>query len=220
VLAEILDRDSQALSASQTRRQALADADHLAVLHATWAAETTPARDQRYRDLLADALPPGYPLEPGHREKWLWKPLRAAELVGLDARQVLAEAVARRDLDGIDDIAAVINSRIRRRAGVLVPLPAPAWSDQVPELSDPERAAYLTEIAALMDARKERIGEHATASTLLWAVHALGPVPDDPAARPPAGHCPEHGRSRLAPERRRPSPWPQWSAAAPPHRPG
>jgi hypothetical protein len=32
VLAEILDRDSQALSASQTWRQALADADHLAVL--------------------------------------------------------------------------------------------------------------------------------------------------------------------------------------------
>ena len=133
VLAEILDRDSQALSASQTWRQALADADHLAVLNATWTAETTPVRDQRYRALLTDALPPGYPLEPSHREKWLWKTLRAAELAGLDARQVLAEAVARRDLDGIDDIAAVINSRIRRRTGVLVPLPASAWSDQVPE---------------------------------------------------------------------------------------
>ena len=35
-------------------RQALADADHLAVLHAIWTAETTPARDQRYRDLLDD----------------------------------------------------------------------------------------------------------------------------------------------------------------------
>jgi conjugative relaxase-like TrwC/TraI family protein len=42
VLAEILGRDSQALSASQTWRQALADADHLAVLNATWTAETTP----------------------------------------------------------------------------------------------------------------------------------------------------------------------------------
>jgi hypothetical protein len=36
------------------------DADHLAVLHAVWTAETTPARDQHYRDLLAAALPPGY----------------------------------------------------------------------------------------------------------------------------------------------------------------
>jgi hypothetical protein len=96
---------------------------------------------------------------------------------------VLAEAVARRHLDGIDDIAAVINSRIRRRAGVLVPLPASAWSDQVPEVSDPERAAYLTEIAAFMDARKERIGEHAAATALPWAVAALGEVPADPEAR-------------------------------------
>ena len=82
-----------------------------------------------------------------------------------------------------DDIAAVINSRIRRRAGILVPLPAPAWSDQVPEVSDPERAAYLTEVAALMDARKERIGEHAAATALPWAVAALGEVPADPEAR-------------------------------------
>jgi hypothetical protein len=96
---------------------------------------------------------------------------------------VLAEAVARRDLNGADDIAAVINSRIRRRTGVLVPLPAPAWSDQVPEISDPERRAYLTEIAALMDARKERLGEHAANTVFPWAVAALGEVPDDPAAR-------------------------------------
>jgi hypothetical protein len=101
----------------------------------------------------------------------------------MDARQVLAEAVARRNLDGIDDIAAVIDARIRRRAGVLVPLPAPVWSDQVPEVSDPERAAYLTEIAALMDARKERIGEHAAATSLPWAIAALGQVPADPGAR-------------------------------------
>jgi hypothetical protein len=48
-----------------------------------------------------------------------------AELAGRDARQVLAEAVARRDLDEIDDIAAVINSLIRR-AGVLVPTSRPS----------------------------------------------------------------------------------------------
>ncbi len=60
VLAGVLDRDGQQLSATQTRSQALADADHLAILHAIWTAETTPARDQRYRDLLMAALPPGY----------------------------------------------------------------------------------------------------------------------------------------------------------------
>ena len=42
VLAGVLDRDGQQHSATQTRQQALADADHLAVLHAIWTAETTP----------------------------------------------------------------------------------------------------------------------------------------------------------------------------------
>ena len=52
VLAQILEHDGQQLSATQARRQALSDADHLAVLHAIWTAETTPARHQHYRDLL------------------------------------------------------------------------------------------------------------------------------------------------------------------------
>jgi hypothetical protein len=65
VLAGVLDRDGQLLSATQTRNQALADADHLALLHAIWAAETTPAGEQRYRDLLLGALRPptaGHPV--------------------------------------------------------------------------------------------------------------------------------------------------------------
>jgi hypothetical protein len=42
VLADVLGRDGQQLSATQTWHQALADADHLALLHAIWTAETTP----------------------------------------------------------------------------------------------------------------------------------------------------------------------------------
>jgi hypothetical protein len=183
VLAEVISRDGQQMSATQTRRQALTDADHLAVLHATWAAETSPAREQRYQQLLAAALPPGFQPAAGHRDKWLWRTLRSAELAGLDARQVLADAIGERDLTGARDIAAVIDARIRRRAGTLVPLPAPAWSAQLPGIADPERHDYAKEIAALMDARKQRIGEHAAASTLPWAITALGPVPVDPAAR-------------------------------------
>jgi hypothetical protein len=47
----------------------------------------------------------------------------------------------------------------------------------------PERRAYVTEIAALMDARKQRLGEHAAACAPSWAASALGPVPEHPAAR-------------------------------------
>ena len=183
VLAGVLSRDGQQYSATQTRDQALADADHLAILHAIWAAETTPARDQRYHDLLLGALPPGYRRPPGHQAKWLWRTLRAAELAGLDPARVLADAIAERDLAGSRDITAVIDARLRQRLGALVPLPAGPWSVQVPALADRERQAYVAEIAALMDARKDRIGEHAAGHPPAWATAALGPVPADPAGR-------------------------------------
>ena len=183
VLAAVLDRDGQQHSATQARQQALADADHLAVLHAIWTAETTPARQQRYQDLLMSAVPPGYREQPGHQARWLFRTLHAAELAGLDPAQVLAEAISERDLAGSRDLAAVLDARIRYRLGTLVPLPAGPWSAQVPAIADPERRAYLTEIAALMDARKDRIGEHAAEHALPWAVNALGPVPEHPLDR-------------------------------------
>ena len=85
-------------------------------VHAIWTTETSPAREQRYRDLLAAALPPEY-LAARTPDRWLWRTLRAAELAGLDPAQVLAEAVAERDLAGARDIPAVIDTRIRHRTG-------------------------------------------------------------------------------------------------------
>ncbi len=183
VLSAVLDRDGQQLSATQTRQHALADADHLAAMHAIWTAETAPAREQRYRDLLAAALPPGHRAEPGYQARWLWRTLRGAELAGLDAGQVLAEAIGERDLAGARDVPSVVDARIRYRLGCLVPLPAGPWSAQVPAIADPERRAYAAQIAAMMDARKDRIGQHAAEHALPWAVTALGPAPEHPLDR-------------------------------------
>jgi hypothetical protein len=183
VLSAVPERDGQQRSATQARSQALADADHLALLHAIWTAETSPAREQHYRDLLAAALQPGcHPKsDPGGRG--LWRTLHAAELAGLDPAQVLAAAIAERDLAGARDITAVIDARIRNRTGSLVPLPLVPWSARVPAITDPGRRAYVTEIAVLIDARKQRLGEHAAAFPPHWAVNALGPVPEHQAAR-------------------------------------
>jgi conjugative relaxase-like TrwC/TraI family protein len=183
VLAQVLEHDGQQLSATQTRNQVLSDADHLAVLHAIWTAETTPVRYQHYRDLLTAALPPGYHAEPGPRDQWLWRTLHTAELAGQDPAAILAAAITERDLAGARDIPAVLDARLRQRLGSLVTLPPSPWSARVPAIADPERRAYLTEIAALMDTRKDRIGEHAAEHALPWAVTALGPVPRDPADR-------------------------------------
>ena len=110
--------------------------------------------------------------------------MRAAELAGLDTRQILTEAIGERDLTGARDIAAVIDARIRRRVGTLVPHPARPWAQQLPTgIIDPGRQGYAEQIAALMDARKQQIGEHAAVSGLTWALSSLGPVPDDPVTR-------------------------------------
>jgi AAA domain len=213
VLAGVLGRDGQKLSASQTRQQALANADHLAILHAIWTDQTAAACGQRFRDLLLASLPPEYRREPGHQAKWLWRTLRGAERAGLDVGQVLAAASGERDLAGGRDLAAVIDARIRYRTGPVVPALIGSWSDQVPAIADPERRAYLTEIAAMMDARKDRIGEHAAEHAPPWAVTALGPIPADPLDRwtgrngpPPSAPGESYPATAIPPTRSGPNP--------------
>ena len=90
MLADVLGRDGAELSATQTRRRALANADHLGILHAIWTAETTGARNDRYRDLVLAALPPGHRQDLSPRDRWLFRTLRAAELAGLDPAPVIS----------------------------------------------------------------------------------------------------------------------------------
>jgi hypothetical protein len=183
VLAAVLERDGQELSATEQLTRNLAHADHLAALYAIWTDQTTSAREQRYRNLLDDALPPELRTEPSHQARWLWRTLYTAELAGLNPREILTAAVSQRELSDARDIAAVIDARIRQRLGTLVPLPPRPWSEQVPAIPDPDRQQYVTEIAAAMDARTSRIGEHAADHALPWATSALGPVPQDPLDR-------------------------------------
>jgi hypothetical protein len=67
VLAGVLDRDGQQLSASRTWQQALANADHLAILHVIWTDQTTPARDQHHRGLPCPTCLPSSSASPAIR---------------------------------------------------------------------------------------------------------------------------------------------------------
>ena len=183
VLADVLGRDGAELSASAIRQRNLANADHLAILHAIWTAETTAARHDRYRDLVMAALPPGHRQPLSHQARWLFRTLHAAELAGLDPAEVIRTAIAARDLAGARDIAAVLDARIRPRVHPLLPQPQGPWTERVPDLPDPDRHAYLAQIAAMMDDRTRRLGQHTAQTAPAWAVPALGPVPADPAAR-------------------------------------
>jgi hypothetical protein len=131
------------------------------VLHAIWTDQTTQAPSSATKTCSRRSCPPEYRRDPSHQAKWLFRALRGAELAGLDPAQVLADAIGEQDLAGSRDVPAVLDARIRYRLGSVVPLPAGPWSVQVPEIADPGRHTYVTEITALMDARKDRIGEHA-----------------------------------------------------------
>jgi hypothetical protein len=183
VLADVLERDSSELSASESRRHSLANADHLAILNAQWAAESRSEQDSRYRALITAALPPGYRQELSPQARWLFRTIRGAELAGLDPGEVIRSAIESRDLTGARDVASVIDARIRPRVYPLLSRPQGPWSDRVPHLPDPQRHQYLAELAAMMDERKQRIGEFAADNALPWAIAALGPIPEDPAAR-------------------------------------
>ena len=137
----MLDRDGQQVSASQTRQCALANADHLAILNAIWTAETTPAREQHYRDQLMTSLPPTYQRIPAIRVDGYGGLCVPPSWPAWTSAKVLAAAIGERDLAGSRDLAAVIDARLRYRTGALVPAPAGPWSAQVPSIADPERRA-------------------------------------------------------------------------------
>ena len=183
VLADVLDRDGAELSASAIWQRNLANADHLGILNAIWTAETRGARDGRYRELVMAALPDGYRQPLSQQARWLFRTMRGAELAGLDPAHVIESAIASQDLAGARDIASVIDARIRQRVYPLLPRPQGPWADRVPRLPDPVRQAYLAEIAAMMDDRKKRLGQHTARTTPAWAINALGPVPGISAAR-------------------------------------
>jgi len=185
VAADILEHDGTQESALETQSRALANADHLAVLNAMWQGETTGDQAGRYRRIVLDALPADYVADglTSPQATWLWRTLRAAETAGLDAGDVVRQAIDSRSLTGARDLASVIDARIRRQVDPLVPQPQRPWSDRVPEVADPQRRRFLAALAAAMDARKERIGEHAAQHPPGWALRALGPVPDDPLDR-------------------------------------
>jgi hypothetical protein len=121
VLADVLGRDGAEQSASATRQRNLANADHLATLHAIWTAETKAARDHQYRELVMASLPPGHRQPLSHQARWLFRTLHAAELAGLDTADVIRTAITSRDLAGSRDIASVIDARIRARVYQLLP---------------------------------------------------------------------------------------------------
>jgi hypothetical protein len=64
-----------------------------------------------------------------------------------------------------------------------VPQPPAAWSQRVPDMGAADLDRYMTELAAAMDDRVLRIGEHTAQTRPVWATQALGDIPENSAGR-------------------------------------
>jgi hypothetical protein len=185
VMAGVLQRDGSALSALETLRKELSDADHLGVLGSIWFDLVRREQAGRFERSLRDCLPEALADEAMQdaARTWLWRSLREAETAGLDGAAVLREAVEYRSLDGARDTARVIDARVRRRLKFASPKLQGRWSERVPYTGDPEMDRFMGELAKAMDGRQQRIGEHTSETKPLWATQALGEIPADPAKR-------------------------------------
>jgi conjugative relaxase-like TrwC/TraI family protein len=185
VLAAVLARDGSELSATETLQRELSRADHLGVLGAIWDDLARQAQVTRFEQALRDTLPAGLAEQVLQDPActWLWRTLREAEAAGLDGPEVLQQAVAERTKDGARYPARVLDSRVRCTLSGVQPQPPGRWAERVPDMDSPDLHRYMTELAAAMDDRTRRLGEHAAETWPLWARQALGPIPDDPVAR-------------------------------------
>jgi hypothetical protein len=185
VLAQVIARDETDMAATETQRQAYSDADHLAVMGHRFLELAKDASRERYSQVLRDLLPQHLAEDALEDEAatWLFRELHVAELAGRDGTEVLAEAIGDRSMSGARDVAKVLHGRVFKANRGVQPQTGRSWSQRVPEGLDPEMARYMREKAAMMDARVERLGEHAAETAPLWATRTFGPAPEDPGER-------------------------------------
>jgi TrwC relaxase/AAA domain len=185
VLAEVLGRSEQELSARETRWQAYSDEDHLARLGSRWLEFVKEESVRRFGQVLRKVLPADLAEQAlaDHAVTWLARSLREAELAGLDGTAVLARAAGQRDMTGVRDPARVLDARVRQLLENAQPVTGGRWARRAGELTDTELNAYWHAIGQAIDTRIQRLGEYTAVTAPLWATRALGPVPGDPQQR-------------------------------------
>ena len=117
ILAPVVRRDGAELSATETREQALSDADHLGVLHAIWTEHCRAEAHARYTQAVRDNAAPADAEQILKDTDVLWRTVRAAELAGLDGTDVIKAAIAGRPFTGARSHSAVLDARIRHNTG-------------------------------------------------------------------------------------------------------
>jgi conjugative relaxase-like TrwC/TraI family protein len=171
VLASIMGRDAEDLSATEQIRQAQDWAGGTGHLLTLWSAAVQqalyPGIDQQIKARLTDSEAWRYDREPSR--KTLHQRLRAAQLAGHDTAALIGQITAA-PMDGARSITGVLHGRLQR-----IPLPGLSGHDLTWAQRTPASApAVAHELAAGLDARARALGEQMTASPEPWLARHLG----------------------------------------------
>lgn len=105
--------------------------------------------------------------------------LRAVEQAGLDPKETLREAIASHELSSAASVSQVLSHRITSRHDVSVAAPEPT----LPEGLSGPLADRLQAVEERVDDRVRVLGAEVAQGRPVWALTALGGVPEDEAAR-------------------------------------
>ena len=171
VLAEVMYRDADDLSATEQIRQTQEWADGTGHLLHLWSAAIRqalyPDIDQQIKARLTEAEAWRYQRE--HSRQVLRRRLRAAQLAGHDIAALIDQITAA-PMDGARSIASVLHDRLRKLA-----LPQLAGHEVTWAQRTPARApAVAHELAAALDDRARALGEQMASSPEPWLARQLG----------------------------------------------
>ena len=185
VLADVLEREQNDKTATETMRQELERATSLATLAPMWADVTRAHATRRYERAVRALLAPSewQRYEQDVERGTLARLLRAAELAGHDAEDVLNCVIGGRDFGGARSIAAVLHGRVQRIVGTPEPLATASYAERTPAIEDPVADRFARDLATAMDERVTLLGNRAAMDRQVWALRYLGEVPADPIER-------------------------------------
>ena len=200
VLAGVMQRNAEDLSATEQIRQAQEWAGGTSHLLHLWSAVTRqalyPDIDEQIKARLTGSEAWRYERE--HSRKALQQRLRAAQLAGHDI-SALIDQITATPLDGAKSVSSVLHSRLQRLALPQLAGHDITWAQRTPASAP----AVARELAAGLDDRIRALGERMAASPQPWLARQLGVIAptrpprcarNTPAARawpPPTGKPPE-----------------------------
>ena len=173
VLADVLQRDGDDLSATEQIRHAQEWAGGTGHLLHLWSAAVRqalyPDIDEQIKARLTPSEAWRYQRE--HSRPVLQHTLRDAQLAGHDIGEII-DRITAAPMDGARSIASVLHGRLQR-----LQLPAQGhgvtWAQRTPQ----NAPALAHELAAGLDDRRRELGERALANPEPWLTRHLGPPP-------------------------------------------